>query len=80
MNKAPPQHKNKILEVEQINNNEDLKEDEDYDDMYDEEIEFEKSEENVLMIQKCLLDYVNMKSLTLCEYLSINRLREFLEG
>jgi hypothetical protein len=63
-----------------MNNNEDLKEDEVYDDMYDEEIEFEKSEENVLMIQKCLLDYVNMKSLTLCEYLSINRLREFLEG
>ena len=73
MNKIP---KNKILEVEQ--NDDTTKDEDDYDDIYEEEIEYEKFEDNVLLIQKCLLEYVNRKSLTLCEYLSTSLIKEYL--
>ena len=68
--------KNKILEVEQ--NDDTTKDEDDYDDIYEEEIEYEKFEDNVLLIQKCLLEYVNRKSLTLCEYLSTSLIKEYL--
>lgn len=73
MNKIP---KNKILEVEQ--NDDTTKDEDDYDDIYEEEIEYEKFEDNVLLIQKCLLEYVNRKSLTLCEYLSTSQIKKYL--
>lgn len=78
-NKIPPTSKNKILSTNDDsndhNNNED---DDDIDEIYNEEKRIEYSDATILMIQKSFLEYVDRKSLTLCEYLSVDEIKSFL--
>ena len=60
---------------------EDDDDDEDYtidDEMYFEEKRIEYSEMTLLTLQKSLLEYVDRKNLTLCEYLTTAKISEFL--
>ena len=77
----PKTNKNKILAVvdNKFADNED--DDEDYtidDEMYFEEKRIEYSEMTLLTLQKSLLEYVDRKNLTLCEYLTTAKISEFL--
>ena len=78
-NKIPPTSKNKILSTNDDsndhNNNED---DDDIDEIYNEEKRIEYSDATILMIQKSFLEYVDRKSLTICEYLSVDEIKSFL--
>lgn len=76
----PKTNKNKILVVDSkfADNEED---DEEYtmdDEMYYEEKRIEYSETTLLTLQKSLLEYVDRKNLTLCEYLTTAKISEFL--
>jgi hypothetical protein len=76
----PKNNKNKILVVDNkfADNEED---DEEYtmdDEIYYEEKRIEYSEMTLLTLQKSLLEYVDRKNLTLCEYLTTAKISEFL--
>jgi len=76
----PKNNKNKILVVDNkfAENEED---DEEYtmdDEIYYEEKRIEYSEMTLLTLQKSLLEYVDRKNLTLCEYLTTVKISEFL--
>lgn len=79
--KIPPVNKSKIISATD-NNIEDFDEEEDYDDMmneiYMEEKRMEYVDNTLLILQKSLLDYVDRKSLTICEYLSIDKIKKYL--
>ena len=79
--KIPPVNKSKIISVTD-NNIEDFDEEEDYDDMmneiYMEEKRMEYVDTTLLLLQKSLLDYVDRKSLTICEYLSVDKIKKYL--
>lgn len=80
MNKIPPTNKTKIL----VDTKEDLEKDHDEDDgefddvSYYEEKEAEYLEATLLALQQNLLNHVNRKSLTLCEYLSVESISKYL--
>jgi len=76
----PKTNKNKILVVDNkfAENEED---DEEYtmdDEIYYEEKRIEYSEMTLLTLQKSLLEHVDRKNLTLCEYLTTAKISEFL--
>ena len=79
--KIPPVNKSKIISATD-NNIEDFDEEEDYDDMmneiYMEEKRMEYVDNTLLILQKSLLDYVDRKSLTICEYLSVDKIKKYL--
>ena len=49
-----------------------------YDQMYYEEKLSEYTETTISIIQKSLLDYVDRKSLTICEYLTADDIQAYL--
>ena len=77
-----PTNKNRIIvgavDNNNNNNNDDEEEDDYMDDFYNEEKRREYSEMTLLIIQKSLLEYVDKKNLTLCEYLSTSEINEYL--
>lgn len=78
-NKIPPTSKNKILSTNDDSNDHNYNEDDDdIDEIYNEEKRIEYSDATILMIQKSFLEYVDRKSLTLCEYLSVDEIKSFL--
>ena len=78
-NKIPPTSKNKILSTNDDSNDHNYnEEDDDIDEIYNEEKRIEYSDATILMIQKSFLEYVDRKSLTLCEYLSVDEIKSFL--
>lgn len=79
MNLIPPTDKNKILTID-TNDNEFDDERDDVDDLYLEEKYSEYEEETVLTIQKAIIEYVERKSLTICEYLSEVKIRRYLRN
>lgn len=79
MNLIPPTDKNKILTID-IHDNEFDDERDDVDDLYLEEKYSEYEEETVLTIQKAIIEYVERKSLTICEYLSESKIRRYLRN
>lgn len=61
-----------------INENDSENEDNNnYDSDY-EYVEFEYNQESINIIQKNLLDYVERRSLPLCEYLSLEKISNFI--
>jgi hypothetical protein len=78
--KIPPTSKNKILTTtnDDTNDNNYNDDDEDIDEIYNEEKRIEYSDATILMIQKSFLEYVDRKSLTICEYLSVDEIKSFL--
>ena len=77
--KIPPTSKNKILSTNDDSNDPNYNEDDDdIDEIYNEEKRIEYSDATVLMIQKSFLEYVDRKSLTICEYLSVDEIKSFL--
>lgn len=78
-NIIPPTEKNKILKNDNDNDVEDY-DSSDIDELYLEEKQEEYEDETVLYIQKAMLDYVDRKSLTICEYLSTARIRRYLRN
>ena len=77
--KIPTTNKNKIIQKDDHNNNQDQEEGDDfYDDMYYEEKLSEYTEMTITLIQKSLLDYVDRKSLTICEYLTADDIQAYL--
>ena len=79
MNTIPPTVKNKILSIENDGEFDDDRDD-DADELYLQEKQCEYEEETVLNIQMAMIEYVEMKSLTICEYLSQNKIRLFLRN
>lgn len=78
MNIIPPTEKNKILTID-INDGEfEDDRDDNADELYIQEKQSEYEEETVINIQKAILEYVEMKSLTICEYLSERKIRHYL--
>lgn len=78
--KIPPTSKNKILSTNNDDGNDHNynEDDDDIDEIYNEEKRIEYSDATVLMIQKSFLEYVDRKSLTICEYLSVDEIKSFL--
>lgn len=77
--KIPTTNKNKIIQQEEPNTNNDAEEGDDfYDQMYYEEKLSEYTETTISNIQKSLLDYVDRKSLTICEYLTADDIQVYL--
>jgi len=76
----PKTNKNKILVVDNKfpDNEEDEEEHTMDDEIYYEEKRMEYSEMTLLTLQKSLLEYVDRKNLTLCEYLTTEKISEFL--
>lgn len=76
-NKIPPTSKNKILSTNDDSNDHNYNEDDDdIDEIYNEEKRIEYSDATILMIQKSFLEYVDRKSLTICEYLSVDKIKK----
>jgi hypothetical protein len=78
--KIPAVNKTKIVKVEEeeetvVNGKDDA---DFYEEMYHQEKVSEYDEMTVTMIQKTILEYVERKSLTICEYLSTDDIKEFL--
>lgn len=81
MNPIEPTNKNKIIVVHDNNKFADEDDDEEYtmdDEIYYEEKRIEYSEMTLLTLQKALLEYVEQKNLTLCEYLTTKKISQFL--
>ena len=79
MNKIPPTNKNKIItEEEKDDNNNNRDDDDDVDEIYNEEQRSDYSEATLVLLQKSLLEYVDRKNLTLCEYLSTDSISQYL--
>lgn len=80
MNKIPPTNKTKILvdtkdDPEKDNEDDDV----DYDDgVYQDEKEMEYLESTLVILQKSVLEIVERKSLTLCEYLTVDSISKYL--
>jgi hypothetical protein len=77
----PKTTKNKILVVDTNKFADNEEDDEEYtmdDEIYYEEKRIEYSEMTLLTLQKSLLEYVDRKNLTLCEYLTPTKISEFL--
>lgn len=78
--KIPAVNKTKIVKVEEdeetvVNGKDDA---DFYEEMYIQEKVSEYDETTVTMIQKTILEYVERKSLTICEYLTTDDIKEFL--
>jgi len=78
MNIIPPTEKNKILTVDVNDGEFDDDRDDNSDELYLQEKQSEYEDETVMNIQKAIMDYVEMKALTICEYLSERKIRNFL--
>ena len=78
--KIPAVNKSKIVvQDDQTNDNETIADDADYyEELYHQEKISEYTEATVSIIQKTFLEYVERKSLTICEYLSTDDLKSFL--
>jgi hypothetical protein len=80
--KIPAVNKSKIVQQQddQINDNNDAHVDDAdyYEELYQQEKISEYSDATVTMIQKTFLEYVDRKSLTICEYLTTEDLKSFL--
>jgi hypothetical protein len=80
MNKIPPTTKVKVLvdnkdDIEKENEDDDF----DYDDViYQNEKESEYLEATLVILQKSVLEFVDRKSLTICEYLSVDSISKYL--
>lgn len=78
--KIPAVNKTKIVKGEEdeetvVNGKDDA---DFYEEMYIQEKVSEYDETTVTMIQKTILEYVERKSLTICEYLTTDDIKEFL--
>jgi hypothetical protein len=80
MNKIPPTNKTKIL----VDSKDDPEKDNDDDDgdfddiVYQDEKEAEYLEATLVILQKSVLEFVERKSLTLCEYLTVDSISKYL--
>jgi hypothetical protein len=80
MNKIPPTNKTKILiDTKEDIDKENEDDDGDYEDiMYQNEKEAEYLDATLVILQKSLLEVVDKKSLTLCEYLTVDSISQYL--
>ena len=76
--KIPKTDKTKIIQQNDETNNDVEEGDDYYDEMYNEEKISEYTEATIALIQKSFLDYVERKSLTICEYLSADDIQLYL--
>ena len=78
MNPIPPVNKNKVLVADTDDHGYDDDDNNDIDDIYLHEKQYDYDEATVIILQKAMLEYVDRKSLTICEYLSVEKIKKYL--